>query len=444
MNNPTHSNRERGQALVLIALAAIVLVAFVALAVDGSQTYSQRRVAQNAGDGAAVAGAYRLGILYGTPAMADPLDAQNRMLRDMHAAAERHGLPDTNGIAGDEINSNIEAYFTDDEGNQLAACVIGTCNAVPEDALGIRLQVRKEFDTYFAGVIGWDEATIGASALAVVHAGVIGDGDKYWAIFADDTLACNQWEGQVTGSSIDITGNVHSNGSFKMQGAQAVADGQITYVDDCNSCDSAPPAAQSPRLHLEYPSFNAYRALVMDNANGATIISGGSVTTNVGSAGAPLTRVTGDVNFSGTNQVLTGLIYVEGDARISGTRITGRFTIVAEGDIEMVGSAKNFNGRPFTSADYPILKPGTNVALFYTNASGSNPCNTPVVKISGSLNLINGCVMAPNGRIDFSGSSNRVAGCLLGDQVDVSGSSNQITYDERYFPPQPNRVELIQ
>lgn len=441
MNDPMYSSKERGQSLVLIALAAIVLVAFVALAVDGSQTYSQRRVAQNAGDGAAVAGAYRLGIQIRMVGTGTPAEFQRRILRDMHAAAELHGLPDTNGIAGDEINGNLQAFFTDDQGTQLAACQVGTCTTIPEGTLGLRLQVRKEFDTYFAGVIGWDEATIGASALAVVHAGAVGEDGRYWAIFADDTLACNQYEGQVTGSTIDIIGNVHSNGSFKMQGASAVADGQITYVDDCLGCNSAPPPAESPSLHLEYPNFNAYRNLAM--AEG-TIHPGGTVTTNMGSASAPITRVTGNVTFSGTNQRLTGLIFVQGNVRISGEGINGAFTIVAEGEIDMVGSAKNFNGRPYSNAAYPLLARESNVALFFTNASGSNPCNTPIIKISGSQNRIRGCVMAPNGRIDFSGSSNQVAGCLLGDQVDVSGSSNRIEYDGSYFPPQPDRVELIQ
>jgi Flp pilus assembly protein TadG len=48
---------EKGQALVLIALAAIVLFAFAALAIDGSMLFSDRRHAQNAADTSAVAAA---------------------------------------------------------------------------------------------------------------------------------------------------------------------------------------------------------------------------------------------------------------------------------------------------------------------------------------------------------------------------------------------------
>lgn len=67
---------ESGQALVLLALAFIVLVAFVGLAIDGGIVYTERRRAQNAADAAALAGA--LSILNGgeaiSPGFARALD----------------------------------------------------------------------------------------------------------------------------------------------------------------------------------------------------------------------------------------------------------------------------------------------------------------------------------------------------------------------------------
>src|SRR5690242_1271354 len=47
----------RGQALIIIAGALVALLALVALAVDGSNAFAQRRIAQNAVDGAVTAGA---------------------------------------------------------------------------------------------------------------------------------------------------------------------------------------------------------------------------------------------------------------------------------------------------------------------------------------------------------------------------------------------------
>src|SRR5215216_267206 len=52
-----HKKSEKGQALVLIALAAVGLFAFTALAIDGGMVFSDRRHAQNAADTAALAAA---------------------------------------------------------------------------------------------------------------------------------------------------------------------------------------------------------------------------------------------------------------------------------------------------------------------------------------------------------------------------------------------------
>ena len=52
-----NKSTEKGQALIIIALAAVVLFGFAALAIDGSTAFSDRRHAQNAADTAAMAGA---------------------------------------------------------------------------------------------------------------------------------------------------------------------------------------------------------------------------------------------------------------------------------------------------------------------------------------------------------------------------------------------------
>jgi Flp pilus assembly protein TadG len=51
---------QRGQALILIALAGIALFGIAGLAIDGSAKFSDRRHAQNAADTAALAGALAL------------------------------------------------------------------------------------------------------------------------------------------------------------------------------------------------------------------------------------------------------------------------------------------------------------------------------------------------------------------------------------------------
>lgn len=50
-------SNEKGQALIIIAFAAVVLFGFTALAIDGSRLFADKRKAQNAADTAALAGA---------------------------------------------------------------------------------------------------------------------------------------------------------------------------------------------------------------------------------------------------------------------------------------------------------------------------------------------------------------------------------------------------
>ncbi|MEJ2303473.1 MAG: Tad domain-containing protein [Anaerolineales bacterium] len=51
-----NSSSERGQALILLVFAAVALLGFTALAIDGGMVYADRRHAQNAADAASLAG----------------------------------------------------------------------------------------------------------------------------------------------------------------------------------------------------------------------------------------------------------------------------------------------------------------------------------------------------------------------------------------------------
>lgn len=56
------SLEDRGQALVIVALAMVVLIGFLALAIDAGNAYAQRRRMQNAADAGALAGARALAL----------------------------------------------------------------------------------------------------------------------------------------------------------------------------------------------------------------------------------------------------------------------------------------------------------------------------------------------------------------------------------------------
>src|SRR5512140_1204805 len=86
---PLH--QPRGQALILIVFAIVALVAITGLAVDGGNSYADRRRAQNAADSAALAGA--LGRL-NNEAWLDTI----------------HKIATTNGYNNDGKNNSVEVY----------------------------------------------------------------------------------------------------------------------------------------------------------------------------------------------------------------------------------------------------------------------------------------------------------------------------------------------
>jgi Flp pilus assembly protein TadG len=135
----SNQKSEKGQALILVAFAAIGLFAFAALAIDGSRVYSDRRQAQNAADTAALAGA--LAYVRGN---------------DIQAAAQARTTD--NGYDGGE-KSDVTITTT------AIAAGSGKC---PGNTSGTEITVKivSYLDTTFARIIGRDMVPSTVSATA--------------------------------------------------------------------------------------------------------------------------------------------------------------------------------------------------------------------------------------------------------------------------------------
>src|SRR5512138_3203626 len=128
---------EKGQALILIALAAVGLFAFAALAIDGSRVYSNKRHAQNAADTAAMAGALA-----------------NARGKNITTAAEDRAL--SNGYDGGATN---------DVTVTIADAPAGVCPAhMP--GKDITVVIVSTIDTTFARVLGRPTVTSAVTATA--------------------------------------------------------------------------------------------------------------------------------------------------------------------------------------------------------------------------------------------------------------------------------------
>src|SRR5215216_6588171 len=114
----------RGQALIVIALAAVALVGMVGLVVDGGRGFLDRRKAQNAADAAALASAF-----------ARIKGDQSMVTAAMTSAAE-------NGYNNDGVRNTVELYSPPKDGPHSS------------DVEYIQIIITSNLDTYFARVIG--------------------------------------------------------------------------------------------------------------------------------------------------------------------------------------------------------------------------------------------------------------------------------------------------
>jgi Flp pilus assembly protein TadG len=137
---------EKGQAIVMVAFAAIGLIAFAALAIDGGRVFSDKRHAQNAVDSAALAVALALAR---APADADYLAIATDVARK---SAAINGYD--NGTTNDVI---IKVTESPDARRECNGAYHGT------DA---QVTIISTIDTTLARVIGRNQLTNTVSAWA--------------------------------------------------------------------------------------------------------------------------------------------------------------------------------------------------------------------------------------------------------------------------------------
>jgi len=157
---------QRGQSLVVVAVALVVLVLFVAIAVDASDAYVHRRTAQNGADAAALAGGRELGAQINQEVYNSSL-----IKADMNSFAEQNDIPDTTGALADALNNNVVGYYLDEDGGRLSDEPIGSPagDLVLPEARGIEAVTTITAPTFFGGIIGLDGMRVHASAAVLLQ-----------------------------------------------------------------------------------------------------------------------------------------------------------------------------------------------------------------------------------------------------------------------------------
>jgi len=143
--------RSQGQLVVVFALSLVAIILAVGLVIDGGNAWSQRRIAQNAADFAAVAGTKIVSADAGTP-------QTNASVRTaVESALSANGL-------GAVLGSNYTASYMDTSGNLVAG--YRTAGMIPDGVIGVQVAPTKTFKTYFLGVAGVTSFNASATATA--------------------------------------------------------------------------------------------------------------------------------------------------------------------------------------------------------------------------------------------------------------------------------------
>ena len=177
MNKHLSKRKQQGQAIVIIAAALVGLLALVALAVDGGNAFAQRRNAQNAADGAAMAAIAKMDQFFlanrtsknGQPIVSPMTAAQNYEVLQV-ISATLHANNASNAYAP---NGDMEAWYINPDGQRYGNNMIGLGQTVPfaggsgpgsDGAAGIWVQSTSSQPTYFARILGINNVTADAHA----------------------------------------------------------------------------------------------------------------------------------------------------------------------------------------------------------------------------------------------------------------------------------------
>jgi hypothetical protein len=220
---------ERGQVLIIIILASVVIFGFVALAVDMGQVLSNRRSAQNAADSAALSAAY--------DALSGSKDAAT-------AIANAYALAAENGFDNNQVDNWVVVRNGPISDGVCWTCEMGS-SAKEYYQVVITVKMKPIFAQFFYK--GAEQTTVEAIAHAR-NADGLSAGDAILSLSKeDDSLDLS---GNVT-VYVD-GGNIRSNGGMVKNGASGgvtVKSGKIYYASGFKG--STGPLSPAPKQGAE-------------------------------------------------------------------------------------------------------------------------------------------------------------------------------------------------
>jgi hypothetical protein len=446
--------QEKGQALILIAFAAVALFGFAGLAIDGSRIFSDRRHAQNAADTAALAAA--LSKIRADP----PSTADTAAVAAGLARAASNGYDKTNSVV--EVNNCSKP-------NLNPACVGIPAGTSPSEYL--QVVIRLTTRTTFARVLGRTEVPSVVSAIAravpggpqPVGAGyalsamsphdpdaVTGHGNfnldiQHSGVFDNSDDGCAFTTSGSAGTySVDTAFSVvggHCKNGFPTLNGPFDSPSQRPYGPDSdidvllpdikckgNSVYDAVNHTYSPGNHTNLNIPNG--TVIFGPGNhcfyGGVTISGN---TNIVAFNANFLIASGDFSSTsnGTFQCNNLLVYINGG---TGFHVNGNSTNECDGVTFYAATGDvSWNGNPTIDFKAPSWGPYQGLLIYMPYGN-----NSPLTINGNSQQSLTGSIVAVSSPIKINGNSGTFAlsSAIIGYTVSLGGNGNiLIDYDPK-------------
>ncbi len=387
---------QRGQALVMIALAAIGLFAFAALAIDGSAIFSDRRHAQNAAD---------TGVL----------QAALTKIRGGDWELAGLGRAESNGYNDNGITNDVLFYNPPISGPYLG------------NDQYIQVKLRSDVKLFFARIVGWRKFTNNVEAVARATPS---DHDQMFsgnAVVGLDPHGCHAvvYQGNadttITGGGIFVMSDCPDAAFFNHSGAAQLtapslcAVGGIEYRPGALAVPSISEGCSPPPQILE-PN---------PACTGPAVKTGNSLSPGYWNGHFPP---------SGVETLQSGVYCVDGDFRLNGGDSLTGYGVV----IRMNDGVVSWNGGATVHLTAPTE--GDLLGLLLYLPSSSN-CSTVTLNGNSGSTLV-GTILAPCSEVTVEGTGDSgIDGQVIGYTVKLTGTSgNSIHYNDELnydalFPP---------
>lgn len=176
--------RERGQSLILFAVALVGIVALLALVVDAGNAYVEKRKMQNAVDSGSSAGALSLAQNKSNGAIAGAITNYVRANGvDPSRVRAYYVVENSNGDNIIVRNSTVDGYGYN---NPAPKTINVDGNALP--VVGVQVEGDKTFNTYFAGLIGFRQMNVNGAAASYAKCGACSAGGLFPATISVGTF----------------------------------------------------------------------------------------------------------------------------------------------------------------------------------------------------------------------------------------------------------------